>query len=276
MFGYAVANPDKLNEAQMLRYRGVYCGICRTLGENRARYNRLTLTYDLVLLALTLSSVNHRDFEEKEIRCAVHPVKPHLSLSNEYTDYAADMNILLAYYKFLDDKNDEGGLKPSVETALFQKEAKRIGEKYPRLCEKIESCLKEISAAEKRDEQNPDVPAHFFGDLLGSVFSETEKEKAMAEKLYDFGYTLGKVIYIMDAAVDIKVDLRKGAYNPLTRSSPDHRKHIIELLLSQCIAAFESLQLGQDREILENILLSGIWSAYDNKKKGEKESERSV
>ena len=40
-------------------------------------------------------------------RCKVHPVKKQAMIENEITQYAADMNVLLAYYHMKDDWADE-------------------------------------------------------------------------------------------------------------------------------------------------------------------------
>ncbi len=37
----------------------------------------------------------------------MHPFKKHLCLRNQWTAYAADMNVLLSYYNLLDDWEDE-------------------------------------------------------------------------------------------------------------------------------------------------------------------------
>lgn len=271
MFGYAVANPDKLSEESKQRYRAMYCGICRALGDDRRRLNRLTLTYDLVLVALVLSSVTKTDFKEEYCRCAVHPIKEHAVLKNEYTVFAADMNILLAYYKFLDDKKDDGGVLPGLEVSLFRKEAERLMEKYPELSARIASCLDSISECEARNELGADIPASYFGDLLGSIFAGCDIP--CREALYDFGYSLGKVIYYMDAEVDIKADLKKQRYNPLIRMSEDERNAALELLLGDCMMRYGALPMERDKEITDNILLSGIWTAYERMKRGEKSAD---
>ncbi|MCH5199124.1 MAG: hypothetical protein J1E34_09505 [Oscillospiraceae bacterium] len=267
MFGYAVANPDKLDDESKERYRAMYCGICRALGENRKRLNRLTLTYDLVLVALVLSSVAKMPFSEESVRCGVHPVKEHKAFKNDYTLFAADMNILLAYYKFLDDKKDDGGIIPLIEVSFFKTEAEKLQKKYPLLSEKIEGCLNAISECEIRNETDADIPASFFGDLLGSIFAGARSP--YPEKLYDFGFSLGKVIYYMDAEVDIKADLKKQRYNPLIRKSAQERQELLELQLGDCMFKYSLLPMGADKSITDNILLSGIWTAFERMKREE-------
>ncbi len=263
MFGFVVANPDKLTEEQNARYRGVYCGVCRAMGERQGRGHRLALTYDLVFLVLALSSVAGEDYAAEEIRCGVHPLKKRTVLKNDYTAFAADMNILLAFYNFLDDLKDDGGVIPAAEAAVFWDEAQALKEKYPELSETIDRCIAAITAAEKRDERSADVPASLFGELLGSVFAYPDLPCRQA--LYDFGCSLGKVIYFMDAAVDLKADLKKQRYNPLITKTAAERRTLLELQLGDCMMRYSKLPLTQDKEIMDNILLSGIWTAYEAK-----------
>ena len=40
MFGFVVANPEKLTEEQRKHYRAVYCGLCRALGKEHGFIDR--------------------------------------------------------------------------------------------------------------------------------------------------------------------------------------------------------------------------------------------
>lgn len=265
MFGFASADPAALTEEQRRRYRGVYCGVCRAMGEGRAFYHRAALTYDFVLPALLLSTVNGCDFTERELRCGVHPVKRHIVLENRYTAYAADMNVLLAYYNFEDDLRDEGGLRDKLSTAAFRQAAVKLSARYPAQSEAIKTCLSSLSAMESENEMRPDRPAAAFGALLGAVFAEGSE--SMKPELFAFGMALGRVVYLMDAAVDIQEDLRKKRYNPLVRIGFAAGERLLEGELAACTAAFEAIPCGEtDREIVRNILFSGIWRQYEIKR----------
>ena len=263
MFGYAVANPQKLTEEQRLRYRAVYCGVCRAMGEGRPRRCRFALTYDLALVPLLLASVAEAAETEKQIRCGAHPFRTHAALFNEYTVYAADMNILLAFYHFLDDLKDDGGFAPAAEAALLWDEAQRVKEKYPGVAEAVSSAITALSAAERRDEPDPMVPAGCCGEILAAVFRDPALP--CREALADFGRALGEAVYLMDAAVDVKADLKKKRYNPLIRTEPAARMRLLEFQMAECMRKYAALPLTRDREIVENILLSGIWTKYGQK-----------
>ena len=274
MFGFASANAEKLSEEAKNRYRAVYCGICRAMGQGRSSVCRMALTYDLVLPALILSDVTDTPYSKSEIRCGVHPLKKHKAYTNVYTDFAADMNVLLAFYNFVDDMNDDGGIVPRVEAALFWDAADALKRKYDALADTLIRCLSEIAAAEKRDERRADIPAAAFGQILGSIFAWFDLP--CRDALFNFGFTLGKAVYFMDAAVDVKADLKKKQYNPLISLSVEERKSILELQLAECMRTYSLLPLKRENEIIENILLSGIWAQYDMRfgAKQEKKAER--
>lgn len=74
MFGYVMANPQELTPRQRERYLGCYCGICRAIGANASYPSRLVLNYDMVFLALLLSSLYEPAEEQGQGRCLAHPL----------------------------------------------------------------------------------------------------------------------------------------------------------------------------------------------------------
>ena len=259
MFGFVVANPEKLNEEQRAHYREVYCGLCRALGKEHGFIDRLTLTYDLAFLILVLSAVTGEAYETLTERCPVHPGK-HRYAVNRFTSYAADMNIALSYYKFLDDKQDDGSLSASVKASVFRREALAAAEKYPDQCKAITECLEKLSAVEKADVLMADVPAGIFGDLMGALFAVDGSEQR--EDLRAFGVALGKAIYVMDAAADRKKDIRKKQYNPLIMTPKEEIRTALDVLMADVVEQYKKLPVRQDAAIIENILYSGIWTVY--------------
>lgn len=268
MFGFVVADPSMLTKEQTEYYKSVYCGLCEELGKDRKFLCRMALTYDLVFLALVLSAVYDEAYAEAVGRCPVHPAKKRIFRTNRFTEYAADMNIALAYYKYLDDKNDDSSLTAAIKAGLIKKEIAHIQEKYPRQCSCIEECLEELSSAEKADILIPDIPAGIFGKLLGSIFCLDEAY--CHQELYDFGASLGKFIYILDAALDLEDDLKKQRYNPLVRYDFSRIQPILSMLMGECEENYRRLPVKKDSEIMENILFSGVWTAFNRRKERKK------
>lgn len=271
MFGFVVANPEKLSADENHHYKSVYCGICEELGRHRKFRNRLALTYEAAFLAVVLSAVNGEAYTVCSGRCPVHPLKKRSFEKNVYTAYAADMNIILAYYKYLDDIKDDNSFSAKIKAKMFAAEAAKVSQKYPVQCRSVESCLKELSHAEKENILLPDIPADIFGRLLGNIFNVNN-----SKELYNFGYSLGKFIYTADAAVDRKKDIQKKKYNPLIQYRKNDIEPLLHMLMADCVEKYKVLPVKKDREIIENVLFSGIWTVYDarmKRKENEIESE---
>ena len=107
MFGYVSANPKMMTGEQQQRYRGAYCGLCRCLGERHGQLTRLSLTYDMTFLALFLGAMYEPPERSEEFWCPVHLNGKHSCITTCYTEYAADMNVLLAYLNCMDNWKDE-------------------------------------------------------------------------------------------------------------------------------------------------------------------------
>lgn len=208
MFGLVIADMNKLTREEELRYRSCYCGLCMALGKRHGMVSRITLTYDMTFFILLLSALYEKDNKTKTGRCIVYPVRQHKYWQNEFTEYAADMNVALAYYNFLDDWNDCRKIKAMCGVKLFEQRYKRIAKQYPAQSKMIEECLNELSCIEKAGVINPDVPANCFGRLLGGIFVRNEDEYSAG--LRAFGNSLGRFIYIMDACIDLKGDIKKN------------------------------------------------------------------
>ena len=56
MFGYVIANTDKMTPEEQAYYKACYCGLCHELGEKFGKLSRVILSYDLVFLILIRSA----------------------------------------------------------------------------------------------------------------------------------------------------------------------------------------------------------------------------
>lgn len=276
LFGFVVADPEKLNKQQNDHYRAVYCGLCDILGIQYSIIERMTLTYDLAFLILVISAVYNTGYFHDEVKCPVHTGRKHIDY-NDITFYAADMNVLLMYLKLLDDKNDDASLKADIKASILKKDIYKLWDKYEDKIFVITECLSRLHIVEKDNVLIPDIPAGIFGELMAELFDYGDNEEVKA-RLRKFGYCLGKTIYIIDAATDLKKDIIKSRYNPLVVTSSETAELMIRDSLSSVMEAYKQLGCRADNEIIENILLSGIWTVYlSEKNKGEKKrGKRSV
>lgn len=263
MFGYVTANINALSEDELKTYRGLYCGLCRSLKERHGNLSRIMLTYDMTFLILVLSSLYNCDDKYGDERCIIHPIKKHCFIENEITSYAADMSIALVYNKFIDDWIDDKKISAKLYAEITKKDYQDVWQKYPRQCAAIEKCLSDLSDVEKRGITVPDVPSNIFGVLLAEIF--VYKEDEYAPVLRKAASALGQFIYIMDAWDDLENDIKKEHYNPLTSISSESIQPILTMILSECAEALFSLPLEKNINIMKNIIYSGVWMRYSVK-----------
>lgn len=268
MFGYVIANVEKLTDEQRKLYQAIYCGLCTELGKRHGQISRTTLTYDMSFLILLLSSLYDEEPVYESFRCAVHPIKKRNAFISRFTPYAADMNVILAHAQRMDNWVDDRSLLSLSQAKLLENAAGKAEENYPRQVKAIKDALQRLSMMEKDDVTNPDLPASAFGGLLGEIFVPDE-HMPQAAALYDLGFTLGRFIYIMDAVMDLKDDIKKQRYNPLILIPTAQHEEILRLQMAQCAACFEQLDIHRNRELLENILYSGVWTSYAAKNRRE-------
>ena len=273
MFGYIMACVPELTKQQRSRYLSVYCGICRQIRAGCSNTARLALSYDMAFLALLLMSLYEPEEMSGERACILHPIKPRSWVDNEYIRYGADMNVALAYYNSLDDYEDDGKLTAKAMASVFEKSLPRIREAYPRQCEAIARCIRQLNQLEKENCPNPDEPAGCFGTLMGELL--VYREDNWAPTLRKMGMALGRYIYLADAAVDYRRDKRKKSYNPFiamdTGEDWSRWEQYLVLAMGRCTECFERLPLVQDKKLLDNILYSGVWVEYRRRGKGARE-----
>lgn len=268
MFGYIAINKAEMKFKDFDVYHAYYCGLCHCLKENFGRRGQMTLSYDMTFLVILLTGLYEPEETTDISRCVAHPFEKHPARWNIFSEYAADINIILSYYKCKDDWDDERKKKSYMTCKLLQSKVNLIREKYPEKVELISSRLEELSRLEKSDSQNIDVMAGLFGDIMAECF--VYKHDEWEGSLRRIGFFLGKYIYLLDAYDDIEDDIKDGCYNPLkelyTHSSAEefaaNGRALLTMMMAECSRAFEQLPILLHADILRNILYSGVWCKY--------------
>ena len=96
------------------------------------------------------------------------------------------------------------------------------------------------------------------------------------QELRAFGRTLGRFIYVMDAATDLHSDIKHERYNCLTGTSPDEIHQILQVMGGDFMRCYKKLPLSADIEITDNILTAGVWQKYaaQKRKQAKKENDK--
>ncbi len=283
MFGYININQKIMTEENKKAYQSYYCGLCRKLKSDCGTKGQMLLTYDMTFLVVLLTGLYELSNEESEITCALHPTKKRTVWINEATQYAADMNLVLAYQNLIDDWKDDKAYTKKALAKMLDKDYTRIMSKYPRQVKALEEYMRRTEEVERSHESNLDVVAGLTGEMLGEIFCWKEDE--WAEELRTLGFYMGKFIYLMDAYEDYDDDVHKNAYNPLVYvkgESAEELDTLLRLLLtsmmSECAKSFERLPILLHADILRNVLYSGVWSKYEyiqlKKRKIEEKSKK--
>lgn len=265
MFGYVITNIKTLSEAEQQRFRALYCGMCHTLKQRYGNIGRLTLSYDMTFVALVLTSLYEPEESGGMERCMPHPAKPHAYILNPVMEYAADLNLMLAWHKCMDNWQDDHNPTFLLAKNMLGKAYRLASERWPTKAKAIETWMDGIRAIEQRDVGEIDAPINLTGQMLGELFCY--RDDYWSDDLRRMGSALGRFIYLMDAYDDLPKDVRRANFNPLKpmREVPDFEdfcKQALTMMMADCADAFERLPVVQDADLIRNILYSGVWAKY--------------
>ena len=279
MFGYVTIDKPELKFREFDIYRAHYCGLCRELRERYGIPGQLTLTYDLTFVILLLEGLYEPKTLTGKTRCAVHPLIRQPVCKSRITEYAADMNVLLAYYKCLDDWNDEHKIMRRAYAGVLKKGAAKVKESFPEKSRMIVEHLDRLSKLEEQGSSDIDEVSGCFGHLMEEIF--VFRHDIWEADLRRMSFFLGKYIYLLDAFEDAPEDQRTGSYNIFSEmyqhdDFSDEAGRMMQMMLSEACRSFERLPIIRHGGILRNILYSGVWTRYRavlRKRKKEQEKD---
>lgn len=284
MFGYISINKPEMKFKDFDVYHSFYCGLCKELKVRHGRRGQMTLSYDMAFLVILHSGLYEPKIDIDGVRCVAHPFEKHPARRNEFTEYAADMNLLLSYYKCKDDWQDDKKRTRYAYAKFLEPNVRDICKRYEKTAEVLAENMSALNACEKENEQDLDRIAGYFGRIMGQIFVCRDDE--WKDCLYWMGFFLGKFIYLLDAYEDIEEDMKKNRYNPfITRwENPDFDeecRQILTLMMAECSKTFEKLPIIEYTDILRNILYSGVWCRVEQvrakrNEERQKDNERSI
>lgn len=266
MFGYIVINKAEMKFKDFDMYQSYYCGLCKRLKDCYGRRGQMTLSYDMTFLIVLLTGLYEPETTIDTVNCIAHPFEKHTARTNEYSDYAASMNLILTYYKCKDDWNDDRKKKSYAVMQALKSKMKEINEQYPEKVSRVSANLQKLSILEMENEQNIDLMAGLFGEIMAELFAYRQDE--WESSLRKIGFFLGKFVYLMDAYEDVENDIQNGNYNPFKKMFLEDEnfaetiRSLLTLMMAECSREFEKLPILLHTDILRNILYSGVWQKY--------------
>ncbi|QOX62915.1 hypothetical protein FRZ06_05955 [Anoxybacterium hadale] len=280
MLGYIKPDKPELKIKEFELYGGYYCGICKSISKRYGQLPRMTLNYDSVFLAVLLAGMNPDLEHIEQERCFVHPFKIRsIVYDNREIDYAADMLLLLAYYKLKDDLQDEKSMKAAIGALLMKGTFKKLIANVPDKCSHVKSKLEALTQLETEGCTSLDRAAEPFAKLMEEVFDYPEfqvltNQSEVSQLLRRIGYHIGKWIYLIDAYDDIEENIKSNAYNPLLRQFSynsstetveefklrvrERTERNLVLYLAEIANCCGKLDFRKNKGIIENILYFGL------------------
>lgn len=272
MFGYVLPPVEKLGEEGTEQFRQIYCGLCHTLGRRYGFAARFILNYDLTYLAILLSA-QEPVTAVCDRRCAASPFKKRRCLcSSRALELAADESIILAYWQVKDGVADSRLWKKLLyrfAESILRPAYGRAAALRPIFDEIVRTRLGLLAQLERENNASMDAPADTFAQLLAAGAEEID-DPVQKRVLRQLLYHLGRWVYLIDAADDLKKDAASGSYNPVAlrygirggELTGEARKEFVQTLdhsVHMIATAFELGDFGPWTELLETTFYDGLF-----------------
>ncbi|MBD5559497.1 MAG: hypothetical protein HDQ87_03935 [Clostridia bacterium] len=233
----------------------------------KKRYGRTEiLNYDATFLYMVLDGLEPQEPSVKFVRCLAHPFARRSTVQGTGADYAADVNVLMAWAKADDDRRDEGGAAASVRCRLLARPFRRACRRVPAAAGYLEHCAKELAKIEQENTDQVDAACHPYAELLGQVFADGNVLRSHI--LQELGYNLGRWVYMIDALDDMEEDGKAGRFNVFVNRARSLGQTVAQVresarfslfyTLSRAQEALGRLELQRNRDVLNNIIRLGL------------------
>ena len=275
MFGYVRPLKGEMKVKEYEAFKSVYCGLCHSLGRRCGPAARFLVNYDLTFLAMLISENASPCISSR--RCIASPFRKKKCLcACTSLDRAADYSVILIYWKLKDTIADERFFKSvgaNIAAAALKGAYKKAAAAENEFDLTVRDGLERLGELERSGCTSLDEAADKFASILASA-SSGASNPARRRELEQILYHVGRIVYILDAADDLKRDFEKGAYNAVAARYgitngilPDEDKLLLRETLRQSVnisgAAFELMEKSPWTDILANIIHLGIPAAIE-------------
>lgn len=287
MFGYVRPYQAEMRMREYEEYKAVYCQLCKMLGKHFGVGARLTLSFDCTFYAMVSLALNNPALTVRARRCVVNPAKKckYIASADDTYHRAAALSILMTYHKFRDNIDDEKGIKRllcRMGATLLSRKRKKAAEAFPDMDKAVENLMEMQRTVEGETQPSIDAcaepTAHLLATLLTALVPEGDPQRAA---LWQLGYHLGRWVYLMDAADDLKSDIEAGRFNPfisklglqvcnpkaadaqayagaLRKDAEIACNEVLNASVANMIPAMNLLTFHQFGDIIENIVCKGL------------------
>jgi hypothetical protein len=292
MYGYVTPDKAKLYNKDFLLYRAFYCGVCKETAKNYGNLPRFATNYDIAFLGVFLHAYLNILPSFLNQNCILNPfVKKHIVQSSHLLKDITNLNLLLVYHNILDNVIDSGGIKANIAQKVFKKHYQKSSVNLEEADNIIKTQYGRLRELERQNCPSLDKTADCFAVMLRDSVSVIIKKHGgdiQNQRLKDFLYNLGKLVYMLDALDDLNEDYKSQNYNPFLARFGNYKTKeqfiadnksdldfAFNITINKMIENFNLLPITEGRDLLTNIIYFGLKRKFSlimtSKKKLKKE-----
>ncbi|WP_407724398.1 DUF5685 family protein [Ruminococcus sp. JL13D9] len=266
MFGYLQIHKDELKVKEYEAYKSAYCGLCKQLGRDYGFLTRLILSYDCTFYAILLMSLKRSCTGFSDGRCKFNPLKKCKFADCKDNAYskASALSVISAYYKVVDDIDDSGFFKRialKIVKPFFGRRQKKAARRFPEIEIIVSEMMKNQKAAENDELVTIDKAANPTAKMISDLAALEGGNDLQKRVLSEFGYQIGRWVYLIDAADDYEKDKKSGNFNPFIKADINDKDYINSVLsqsLARAYDAYNLLDIIDFKPIIDNMMLYGF------------------
>ena len=276
MYGFLQLDRSKLNLEDKASYTQMYCGQCASLHKMYGYTRRAMVSFDATFLGLLLSAQLNEEPTQTKSRCGAFPKKITIHDPEELPQtFSASMAAIICSMKLSDSQQDGKSYLKTIAGKICSPTFIKAEETLRTLnfpvgivAETIE-LQNQIELSERRGIKEYAEPTALFLAETFRFTSSTTGNKENEAPLYEIGYHVGQLIYLVDSCVDIIEDIDTDNFNGLmaayrneetilSQYSRDEVTAIAINSLTKIRELIQALDLKRHHNIIANILLIGL------------------
>lgn len=270
MFGYVTVDKSEMLGKDFDKYKAIYCSLCKQLGKEYTFLSRFILSYDCTFYAVLALALSTDCPGFCTGRCKFNPLKKcnYLKSGELFLSKAAALSVVSVYFKLIDNIVD-GNIFQKIGCyvllpffKVFSNKARKI---HPHIYSAVESMSKAQFDTESDNSCNIDKAAQPTADMLAALISDLSTNDEQRRIYHNFGYFLGKWIYLCDAAADFDDDIKSGGFNPYVIAYGDDKQPNIDFIneslnhcLSEMYLSYNLMKFNRFESIVDNVLVYGL------------------
>ncbi len=272
MFGYIKPFKPEMRIYEFEIYKSVYCSLCKSLGKNYGFFSRLMLSYDCTFLILLDLALKNECINFNKGHCVFNPLKKcnYCDYTKASFKFAGAVCIILSYHKINDEIKDSKFFKKILAIAIkpfFWLSYKKARSEFNYVDVIVSNMMDAQSEIENDKNASIDESALPSAEMLSELLALLSDDYKIQRILRDFGYFVGRWIYLVDACDDLDKDIKGENFNPFLINYKDmiddediskHLNQVLNQTLYRANIAYNLLPIYNFKNILDNIMNLGL------------------